>query len=102
MVSMPLSYGSSLTGFGRFGARNRDSNKGMMGKTTATTRNSAIGPNVPSTWVPVYRRACAVPRREGAPAGFGWYGRAVQGVLPPVADKPRYVAAMFGRIAARY
>jgi demethylmenaquinone methyltransferase/2-methoxy-6-polyprenyl-1,4-benzoquinol methylase len=26
----------------------------------------------------------------------------MRAVLPPVADKPRYVAAMFGRIAARY
>src|SRR5260370_11936058 len=28
--------------------------------------------------------------------------RAVSSVLPPVAEKPRYVAAMFGRIAPRY
>ena len=33
--------------------------------------------------------------------GLLW-SRRVPGVLPSTADKPRYVAAMFGRIAARY
>src|SRR5713226_5795714 len=49
MVSMPLSYGSSLTGLGLCGARNPDRTSGTTGKITATTRKSAIGPNVPST-----------------------------------------------------
>src|ERR1700694_1699726 len=106
MVSMPLSYGSSLTGLGRCGARNRDSNKGMIGKITATTRNSAIGPNVPSTWPPVYRRPAA-PRARDAELALSagrrvlWSG-VVSAVLPSVAEKPRYVAEMFGRIAGRY
>src|SRR2546428_4279244 len=46
---MPLSYGCSLTGLGRFGARKRDKSSGTTGKITATTRKRAIGPNVPST-----------------------------------------------------
>src|SRR5215813_6515703 len=50
MVSIPLSYGSSLTEFGgRCGARKRERNSGITGKMTATTRKRAIGPNVPST-----------------------------------------------------
>src|SRR5919201_6787426 len=49
MVSMPLSYGSSLTRFGRRGAMKRDRNRGMTGKTTATTRKRATGPKVLST-----------------------------------------------------
>ncbi len=49
MVSIPLSYGSSLTGLGLCGARKPDRTSGTIGKITATTRKSAIGPNVPST-----------------------------------------------------
>src|SRR6266536_76361 len=85
MVSIPLSYGSSLTGLGLCGARKPDRTSGTIGKITATTRKSAIGPNVPST----------LPR--SVPLGFSiakarlvwvrsWYGsllRRVGGALYP-------------------
>ena len=104
---MPLSYGSSLTGFGLFGARNRDRISGTTGKTTATTRKSAIGPNVLSTPPRCRGRRAQVPagmteldveyQRTGrrAMVAQAWQRRAAAGPT----DKPRYVAAMFGRIA---
>src|SRR5207244_3133062 len=67
MVSIPLSYGSSLTVFGLLGARNRDSISGTIGKITATTRKSAIGPNVPSTYRQYSERSTApVPHSVSA------------------------------------
>src|SRR5262249_32024555 len=95
MVSIPLSYGSSLTGFGRFGARNRERMSGTTGKTTATARNNAMGPNVPSTWASVYPTHPERRLRSGDPS-------TIAPSLPSVADKPRFVADMFGRIAWRY
>src|SRR5690348_2329665 len=59
---------------------------------TATTRKRAIGPNVPST---------CKQYTEGSRRGVR-HTHAVTSVLPPAADKPGYVAAMFGRIAPRY
>src|SRR5215471_8686936 len=49
IVGIPLSYGSSLTGFGFLGATKRVNTSGMTGKMTATIRKSATGPKVLST-----------------------------------------------------
>src|SRR5919202_6712415 len=107
MVSIPLSYGCSLTGLGRCGARKRDRNSGTTGKITATTRNRAIGPNVPSTCESVYPRGPSdwllLPSgRGGSGPGAVLWSEVVSAVVPTQADKPRYVAAMFERIARRY
>src|SRR5919198_4570388 len=66
MVSMPLSYGSSLTRFGRRGAMKRDRNSGMTGKMTATTRKRATGPKVLSTLLGSLLRQHAAPLPEAA------------------------------------
>jgi demethylmenaquinone methyltransferase / 2-methoxy-6-polyprenyl-1,4-benzoquinol methylase len=88
---------------GRFGARKRDRKSGMTGKITATTRNRAIGPNVPSTCAQYTQGGrevvWAVTRTE---SGRGVMVRAVTSVLPPASEKPRFVAEMFSRIAPRY
>src|SRR5215212_1659215 len=49
MVVMPLSYGWDLTESGRFGATSLERPSGTTGKSSATMRNSATGPNDSST-----------------------------------------------------
>src|SRR6266568_1946754 len=92
MVSIPLSYGSSLTGLGLCGARKPDRTSGTIGKITATTRKSAIGPNVPSTL------PRSVPLRVSiAKARLFWVGvRYGSGALRP---PPPVAAALVPRFA---